>query len=97
MREWMYVAYATYLGTYLTGLTFFIRFDLKHRPLRRRLLGLHVTMAVMSFIALTGAMALYAFPPSHATVQKPSQSTLWYYIEQHRSELRNRHHQPTRP
>ncbi|MCL5971810.1 MAG: hypothetical protein M1499_04515 [Firmicutes bacterium] len=86
MADWIYVAYVAYVVTYLTGLTFYIRFDVRRRPLRRRLLGIHLLMAVVTFISLTASMALYGFPERAAVPETSHQSTMWYYVLQHRSE-----------
>ncbi len=88
MAYWIYVAYGTYLVTYLTGLTFYVRFDAKKRPLRRRLLGIHLIMAVITFITLTSAMALYAFPSAAPYPATHRRSTMWYDARQHRAELK---------
>jgi thiol:disulfide interchange protein len=88
MAYWIYVAYGTYVVTYLTGLSFYLRFDAKRRPLRRRLLGLHLVMAVLTFITLTAAMGLYAFPGAASKPETSSHSTMWYDARQHRAELK---------
>ncbi len=88
MKYWIYVAYGTYLVTYLTGLSFYIRFDAKRRPLRRRLLGLHLIMAVLTFITLTSAMGIYAFPRVASKPETSRRSTMWYDARQHRAELK---------
>lgn len=86
MADWIYVAYITYLITYVTGLTFYIKFDAQRRPLRRRLLGLHLIMAIFTFVALTSAMALYAYPNPKVPVEVGKNSTMWDYVIQHRTE-----------
>ncbi len=88
MADWISEAYGTYVVTYLTGLTFYLRFDAKRRPLRRRLLGMHLIMAIMTFISLTSAMAIYAFPSPPVVHQTSKHSTMWYYVLQHRAELK---------
>jgi amino acid transporter len=88
------ITYALYVITFLTGLLFFIRFDARRRPLRRRLLGIHLIMAVVTFIMVTSIVATRAWgpPPDQAAPPKnPKQSTMWDYLYQHRSEL-NHHH-----
>lgn len=89
MKYWLDFSYATFVITYLTGLSFYIRFDVKRRPLRRRLIGLHLIMTVFTFIFLTGAMAILAFPTSSKSGhQSPKQSTMWYLVKQHRAEMK---------
>lgn len=90
MKYWLDISYATFVITYLTGLTFYIRFDIRRRPLRRRLLGLHLIMTVFTFIFLTGAMAVTAFPMTAKSSQHaPKQSTMLYLVRQHRNELKS--------
>lgn len=84
---WIYFTYALYVITFLTGLLFFIQFDARRRPLRRRLMGIHLMMAVATFIMITSIMAAHAFP--HNALPPPSNpknSTMWDYITQHHSE-----------
>ncbi|MDA8192927.1 MAG: hypothetical protein M0Z53_02850 [Thermaerobacter sp.] len=88
MRYWLDISYAMYVVTYLTGLGFYIRFDVRRRPVRKRLIGMHLIMTVFTFIFLTGAMAIEAFPPAPAVPQSASQSTMWYLVRQHHSALK---------
>lgn len=97
MSHWLTVSYITYVITYLTGLTLFWRFDVRRRPLRRRLVGLHLLMAVLTFIGFAGVMSLYAFggpAPGHiaARARPPRRTTMWDYVAQHQSELARLHH-----
>ena len=85
--------YALYCITFLTGLLFFIRFDARRRPLRRRLLGLHLVMAVATFIMVTAIVAVRAWTPSlPSPPTNPKNSTMWYYYHQHQSEFKNHQH-----
>ncbi|WP_243239231.1 hypothetical protein [Sulfobacillus harzensis] len=90
---WIDVSYVLYVVTFLTGMLFFVRFDARRRPLRRRLIGMHLIMAVATFIMITSIMAVNAFP-SHALPPpvNPKNSTMWDYVFQHRSELSRHHH-----
>lgn len=86
--RWIAIAYIAYVITFLTGLIFFVRFDARRRPLRKRLLGLHLVMAVTTFILITSIMSVNAFPNQETPPPKnPTSSTMWDYVHQHRSEL----------
>lgn len=89
---WIDISYALYVVTFLTGMLFFVRFDARRRPLRRRLIGLHLVMAVATFIMITSIMAVNAFP-QHASKPPadPKNSTMWDYVRQHQSELKAHH------
>ncbi|AEJ39801.1 hypothetical protein TPY_1619 [Sulfobacillus acidophilus TPY] len=84
----LYFTYGFYVFTYLTGLTFFIRFDARRRPLRRRLIGMHLILAVTTFIMVTSIMAIGALPkplpPPRTTAQ---QSFMWHIRQSHSAEL----------
>lgn len=81
------ISYALYIVTFATGLLFFIRFDARRRPLRKRLIGFHLIMAVATFIMITSIMAVHAFPSRGLPPPKnPRHSTMWDYVLQHRSE-----------
>lgn len=83
-----YVSFGMYVVTFLTGALFFIQFDARRRPLRRRLLGLHLMMAVATFILITAVMGVSAFPHHVAPpASSPKNSTMWDLVRQHRSEL----------
>lgn len=88
----IHISYALYVLSFLTGIFFFIRFDARRRPLRKRLLALHLIMAVATFILMTSIMAVNAFPQTAlAPPKNPKQSTMWDYLRQHQSELKNHH------
>lgn len=81
------ITYGLYIATFLTGIFFFIRFDARRRPLRRRLLGVHLIMAVATFIMITAIVAVRAWAPSlPAPPKNPKNSTMWDYYHQHQSE-----------
>lgn len=85
------ITYALYVVTFLTGLLFFIRFDARRRPLRRRLIGVHLIMAVVTFIMITAIVVTRAWTnPLPPPPTNPKHSTMWDYYRQHQSE-RNRH------
>ena len=95
---WIDISYVLYVVSFLTGLFFFIRFDARRRPLRRRLMGLHLMMAVATFIMVTSIMAVNAFPDVAAPApSNPKRSTMWDYVAQHRSELKHQHHRGILP
>lgn len=85
-----YLAYATYVLTFGVGVIFFLRYDLRKKFLPRRLLGIHVGLAVLTFIFFTSAMATFRLastPPS-----SPSHDILNNF---HRhQQLRKRYHSP---
>lgn len=86
------ITYGLYCVTFLTGLLFFVRFDARRRPLRKRLIGLHLGMAVTTFIMITAIVAVRAWQPSlPPPPTNPKKSTMWYYIHQHEQVLKNHH------
>lgn len=88
----VWITYILYWLTFITGMAFFIRFDARRRPLRRRLIGLHLGMAVATFIMLTSIVAVRAWKPSlPPPPANPKNSTMWYYYYQHQQVLKNHH------
>ncbi|MCL5116744.1 MAG: hypothetical protein M1272_06305 [Firmicutes bacterium] len=89
---WIDISYVLYVLSFLAGVFFFIQFDARRRPLRRRLMGMHLFMAVATFIMMTSIMAVNAFPDRAPTPPaNPKHSTMWDYVRQHRSEQKNHH------
>ena len=87
--------YILYCVTFAMGLLFFVRFDARNRPLRRRLIGLHLALAVATFIMITSIVAVRAWSPSLAGPPKnPKQSTMWDYYHLHQHEFTAHHHNP---
>lgn len=83
------VTYVLYLATFLTGVLFFIRFDARRRPLRRRLLGLHLIMAVATFIMITAIVVVRAWAPHlPPPPSNPHNSTMWNLFKLHQAELK---------
>lgn len=94
---WVDISYVLYVVTFLTGLFFFIRFDARRRPLRKRLMGVHLVMAVATFIMITSIMAVNAFPDrALPPPTNPKQSTMWDYVRQHQSEIKAHNHATTK-
>ncbi|MCL6594685.1 MAG: hypothetical protein K6V73_00550 [Firmicutes bacterium] len=85
-------AYALTALTLGVGMAFFLRYDYWSRPLRWRLVGAHLVLAVFTFIAIVVALPL--FPPPPRTVPRSdlgSHSSLWANVQQNLElELRNR-------
>lgn len=87
------VTYALYCVTFATGMLFFVRFDARRRPLRRRLIGVHLVMAVVTFIMITSILAVGGWSSSlPAPPKNPKYSTMWDYDRQHRAEYQAHNH-----
>lgn len=84
------VAYGVYCLTFLVGIAFFFRYDLRKQFLPRALLGIHVGLAVFTFIAFTAALSAYTYVrPAPAYRQRQPLSN--FHRQQ---ELRRRYHRP---
>jgi hypothetical protein len=86
------VAYAMVVATLAVGSAFFIRYDFWSRPLRWRLVGAHLILAVFTFIAVVIAFPLVPAPPQHVPRSMLGRhSSLWANVRQNlQLELRNR-------
>lgn len=76
----------TYMLTFILGLAFFLRFDLRGRRLPLRFLGTHVFLTVVTFVLFTSAVSLripYGNP--QGILKTGKQSSLWQLIHRHNS------------
>ncbi|WP_053959994.1 hypothetical protein [Sulfobacillus thermosulfidooxidans] len=77
-------AYVTYLLTFILGVVFFIRFDLKKKKLPPSFLAVHFFLTVMTFIFFSSAMAPYLKEQyGHPTVSTGVHSSNWLNLERH--------------
>lgn len=79
-------SYVVFLLAYLSGLLFFLKFDLHRRRLRLRFVAAHLILAALAFIMVTSSVALYDAPRSpRATVRAALTSgASWYAFFKHR-------------
>jgi hypothetical protein len=72
------------LATYITGLTFFIRFDAKRKGMRQHLIATHLVMAGVTFIFVTSGTIALVKPtvPAH-TLYGPNRYELHKYDHFH--------------
>ncbi|POB10538.1 MAG: hypothetical protein C7B44_04035 [Sulfobacillus thermosulfidooxidans] len=77
-------AYLTYLLTFVLGVIFFLRYDLRRRKLPPRFLAVHLFLTVMTFILFSSAMApsLRQHYP-HPVIGRGAHSTLWLTLHRH--------------
>jgi hypothetical protein len=89
------VAYITYVLTFVLGIIFFIRYDIRKKRLPPRLLALHFFLAVMTFIFFTSALApqLKAHY-THPKVGSGVHSSNWLNLERHHHMLGQRFFAP---
>ncbi len=85
------VAYGAYTVTLLVGLSLFFVYDWRRRFLPKRLLGIHVGLAVLTFITFTAALSDYSWKPQTPTYRQ--QQPLTNY--QRQQQLRRRYHAPS--
>lgn len=86
-------AYFFYLATFLGGLAFFFLFDLRKKALPHAVLGVHITMTVVTFILFTSALSGYVRVPARQAAPVGRQSAIWNAVQLHR-ELIKRYHSP---
>lgn len=83
------VTYGFFVLTFVTGFSFFLRFDMRRRQMRPRILGFHLVMAVSAFCLYSAVVVAYGIPPSGL---RPTQivnghDSSWYTAQRHRGEL----------
>lgn len=84
-RTWFLIlTYVVFLLTLLTGLFFFVRYDLRRKIMRLPLISTHLVMAVMTFICFTGLMGLSLQGLGARTSPSTgSASPAWYSFHRH--------------
>lgn len=81
-------AYITYVITFVLGIIFFLRYDLRRRKLPPRFLAVHLFLTVMTFILFSSALAPSLRQHySHPAVQSGANSSLWLTLHRHRELL----------
>ena len=85
------VGYLLLSATLGVGLWFFARYDRLGKPLRWRLVAVHLILAVLTFTAMTAALPRFtpSGPQRLPASQRGHGNSAWKLFEQHRSELKH--------
>jgi len=74
-------SYAVFLATFITGISFFFRYDFRRRHISLRLLSVHLVMSAFTFFGFAATLALYT--PNAIPIGDKYAGSSWYAVHKH--------------